>query len=286
MRHLLLLFCGLGLTLVGGCAREGDENLGLGARHGSVDLAHLTRPAELVRALFQAGRLVDGPLGAHRFVGASTIKVEPPGQAAELLEETYRVNADGHGAVHLWHDNSRGQGTEAIITEGTLYVRPRYGRFVRRRPEGDELDRLRAQVEGVPAGYVELLAPFLTVQELGPARVSGRPALRLALKVSPTASAPKESEPGRRWRESLRILSVEGELTLDTQTGIALEARLEARYAFAGPNERGPVVVTLGYKQWGETPEAVLAPADALETPRRVRPMIERNSLLDGLVTR
>src|SRR5947207_11425068 len=46
------------------------------------------------------------------------------------------------------HDNTRGYGVEATFTGGAFYVRPRYARFSKRRPEPDEIDRLRASVEG------------------------------------------------------------------------------------------------------------------------------------------
>jgi hypothetical protein len=272
--------------LSGACRREGDENLGIGGRRDAIDLQHLTRPAELVRALGQPGRLTDAKLGPHRLMASSSIRVTAPSGTTEQLDETYRLDADGAGAFHLWHDNSRDGGAEGVVSDGELYVRPRYGHFVKRRPEGDEVDRLRVLVEAVPAGYLELLEPWLVVRETGPSLVGGRPAVKLQLRAAGSRRWREESEPGRKWRQTVQVDSLDGDLAVDAQTGTALEGRIDATYRFEREGERSPFKVTLQYKQWSDVPEAILAPAESMDAPRRARPMVDRNSLLDGLVTR
>jgi hypothetical protein len=273
------------MSLPAACMRDGDENLGIGGRRGAIDLRELTRPEVLVRAISQPGRTIEARKGAHRWMATSSIKVATPNAPPYELSETYRLDTDGRAALHLWHDNDHGTGAEAVLSDGLLYVRPRYGRFVKRRPEGDEVDRLRAQVEGVPAGYLELLQPWLVIREKGRSEVSGRPAIKLELKAAPNAAPPKESEATRKWRQTLKVEYLEGELVVDAQTGIPVEGRLDAAYRFEREGEKAPVKVTLAYKQWSDVPEAILAPPDAIDEPRRTRPILERNQLLDGLVT-
>src|SRR5581483_3680563 len=132
------------LVLLGlaGCSHPGEENLGLKqAPVATVDPAQLTQPAQLVRALSLPGATRDALLGAHHFEATGTLKIEPPGKPAESLAETWKLDTDGKGAVHLLHENDHRTGMEAIAAGGLLYVRPRFGKFVERKPEPDELER-------------------------------------------------------------------------------------------------------------------------------------------------
>ena len=274
-----------------GCSRPSDENLGLTSRGGStqVDVQKLTQPPELARALGQPGAGFDAQLGARHVEASGTLKLEPPGKPAEQLDESYRLDSDGKGALHLMHESSRGSGFEAVVTGGELTVRPRGGRFVRHKPEGDEVDRLRATVEGVAADYVKLLERWLQVHEVGHSQVAGRAARKLKLSAAPQpAPAPKETDPGKRWRDTIAVRFVDGELDVDEATGAPLAVRLDAAYSFQRDNGNGekssPFAVTLSYKSaMTTTPEAIVAPADAVIAPRRSRPMLDLKELLEGL---
>ncbi len=284
MRSSFVLFA----LIAGGCSHPGDENLGLSTRVASyaIDVAQLTRPAELERAVSLPGREVDKKLGAHRLEATSTLKIEPPGKPAETLEESYRLDSDGKGALHLVHENTRGGGTEAVVTGGELYVKARFGKFVRRRPEGDELDRLRATVEGVAGDYLQVLERWLQVKEEGHLQVAGRAGVRLKLSATASpASGPRESDPGKAWRDSVAVRYVDGELILDAASGALLAARLEASYTFEREGVKGPFSVTVSYKQTAAASEADAfgAPAEAVASPHRVRPMLDRQELLEGL---
>src|SRR5258708_3858432 len=170
-----LAACGRGPT---------EESLGLAAaRPVAVDVARLATPRELVHALQLPGAELDKRLGAHRMEARSSLKMEPPGREVEQLDESYRVDSDGKGAVHLVHDNSR-DGLEAVALGGVLYVKPRYGHWTRRRPEGNDVERLRDNVEGVAAAYLELLSRWLVVKELPRTEINGHPAVRLALSAA------------------------------------------------------------------------------------------------------
>src|SRR3954466_15027919 len=116
MRSSLVLFALAGIAAQG-CSHPGDENLGLSTRAANyaIDVAQLAKPAELERAVSLPGRELDKKLGAHRLEASSLLKIEPPGKPLETLEETYKLDADGKGALHLVHENTRGAGNEAVV---------------------------------------------------------------------------------------------------------------------------------------------------------------------------
>src|SRR4051812_28449861 len=122
--------CLLVLVAVG-CRGSGQENLGLSGGGSAVDVAKLSNVDELVRALALSGRELDAGLGAHRMDATSKLQLEQPGKERQTLEESFVVQSNAKGAVHLLHDNSRGNGFEAIAVGDQLYVKPRYGRYVR-----------------------------------------------------------------------------------------------------------------------------------------------------------
>ena len=85
--------------------------------------------------------------------------------------------------MHLAHDNSRGNGFEAVALGDDLYVKPRYGKFVRRKIEGDELERLRATAETAAASDLRLVQRFVQVREAGTATVAGHAGVKLTLSA-------------------------------------------------------------------------------------------------------
>ena len=271
------------LLLLCGCGHHGDENLGLSSGKGaSIDVSKLAQPDELVRALSLSGRALDDKLGAHAMSATESVKLELGDGKTAQLDETFSVQADGHGGVHLVHDNSRGNGFEAIAMGEDLYVKPRYGKFVRRKVEGDELERLRASAETAAASDLKLIARFVQAREAGTATVAGHAGVKVSLSARPTPDAPvTESEPGRKWRATLNVRYIDGDAVLDAKTGAPLSVRLDAQYTFERDGK--PVQATLKYQQTTAAPsEAVAAPAD-FATLDRPRPMLDRQELLEGL---
>jgi hypothetical protein len=272
----------LPLALVIGCHSSGQENLGLSGRATAVDVAKLAQPDELVRALALSGEDLDARLGAHKMDASSTLKLESAARETQALEETFAVEADGAGSVHLLHDNSRGNGFEAVATGGQLYVKPRYGRFTRRRIEGDELGRLRISAETPAAAYVRLLQPWLQVHEAGAVSIAGHAGVKLKLSARTSPSqTPTDAEPGHQWRQTLQVRYVDGDVVLDAKTGAPLQVRLEAAYGFTRDGK--PVQAALSFKQMTTSAtSAIGAPADFVELGRP-RPILDKQQLLEGL---
>jgi hypothetical protein len=293
-----------------GCRRVGDEELGLrSAEETRVSLDRLTEPEQLLRALDQAGSTLEARLGPRGLDLSHTVELSAGDGALERtdkIEQTFRFDTDGHGAFRLlrelghphalapapgrtddetapktWVDQSA-QGMEAIALAGHLYVRGRFGRFIDRRPEPGELDRLRALCEGVLHDDLALLAPFLTIDDRGQGRVNGRRTRRLALgKRDRGRTAARDEDPRRAWRASIEVESLTGEVELDEETGAPLRASLDARYRV--PQKTPPLRVHLALRQEPRSASTIEAPADAVPAPRRPRPTVERNQLLEGL---
>jgi hypothetical protein len=247
----------------------------------TVDVSRLATPEELLHALLLPGAELDKRLGPHRLEATSSLKMQPPGSPVEDLEETYRLDSDGKGALHLVHNNAR-DGLEAVVDNGVVYTKPRYGHWTRRRPEGDDVARLRENVEGAAGAYVELLARWLEVKEVARGDVDGHPAVRLALSARRAPASGNEKLPYKKWRDTVKVERLDGEWTLDAASGAPLGGRLEASYTFERSDLKGPVVTTLKFEQRSAPAAPIVAPDDAVE-PRRARPMLERDQLLDGL---
>jgi hypothetical protein len=270
------------VLVLSACAHHGDENLGLGGKNAQVDLARLTDPEVLLRALSLSGKALDELLGAHRMDASAVTKLTLQGPRQATLEDTFLVQSDAHGAVHVLHDNSRGNGFEAVALNEELYVKPRYGKFVRRRVEADEVERLRAAAETNAAADLRLLSRFLIVREAGDAEVAGHAGKKLSLtaKTAPGPSVP-ESESGRRWRESVDVRYIDGDVILDKKTGVPLTVRIEASYTFVRDGK--PLWANLSYKQTTSADVGPIAAPVDCGTIGRVRPMLDRQTLLEGL---
>jgi hypothetical protein len=271
----------LALLTVAACHDRGDENLGLSGGRVAVDVAALAQPEELERALQLSGKELDARLGAHRMEATASLKLEQPGRPVETLEESFLIESDGRGAVHLLHDNGHGYGMEAVAIGDDLYSRARYGHYSRHRPEGDELERLRATAETPAVGYVRLLQRFIAVHEAGRLDVAGHAGIKLKLSATAAVRPAREVEPGRRWRETVRPRYLEGEVVLDGRTGAPLLLKLDTSYTFERDGK--PLTVTVAFKQSTVPFSGAISPPTEYTTLNRPRPMLDRQILLDGL---
>ena len=266
-----------------GCRHDGDENLGLArARPAAVDVGALAKTGELEKALAMPSTEIARAIGAHRFTATTKLDVSS-GETRDSLEETFRLDVDARGWSHLVHEDSHGNGSEAIAAGGDYFVRPRWGRFVRRSPEGDEVERARDEMETVLAGYFQVLGRFASRALDGETTVAGRRALKVKLALAPTPAAFTDEDPAHAWRSSARVSALDGEVDVDAASGAPLAARLDARYS-AKRGDRA-IEVALAYRGSVEPgAPAVAAPADSIAT-ERPRPLVERQQLLDGLAT-
>lgn len=318
----LSLGLSLDLALTAGCAREGDENLGLsglsepaaGRVMDSKKLAKFDTLLEVVTQPYASGPLVR--LLPHRLEVHTSWKIRPPPppdkraathEAAPVaLEEDALLESDGKGGLHVLHNNDHGYGSEAVVLGETLYIRMRYGPYVRRHVEGDEVARLSAAAADTGAALLEALAPWLEPSASTPVAAFGRPALRVTLRARsepvrsrllPGKNAGSQAVP-KAWRQGLRVESLDGVAVLDQASGAVLGLRLaavfhapragEAKGGAASPQAPQVTVEVTHRSTVDALGQAVTlaAPKDAIDTPVRPRPLLDQRELLDGLVPR
>jgi hypothetical protein len=293
--------------LAASCHRGGDENLGLKTEaQAPVAVDRLTEADALLAALRQPMGEVERKLGARGMELAQTLELagDDHGHArTDRIDEVVHLDTDGEGGFHLVREldhplelapapkpedslepakmvDPAAQGMEAIEIEGRWFVRDRYGRFVERRPEPGELDRVRNLGERVLGDDVALLLPFCTIEDRGSGELLGRKTKKLALSLrAQPADRASETDPRRAWRAEMTVASLSGTLELDAATGAPLAATLEARYRVPGKK----LDVRLVLKQEARAAVALAAPTEAIVAPHRPRPTVERNQLLDGL---
>jgi hypothetical protein len=243
-------------------------------------------PAELQRLLATTHDDVWRRLGPHRFRAQSTMRVSSPGSdRPDELTDEYLLEAGGGGRYHALHQNSRDLGFEHYFLNGELFVRPRYGRFVRRHPEEGEADRVRASTYGALAATGELLGRFITATSEGPVTAGGRAAVRLRLALAPTPgpAAAADAAGPRAWRATVTPSALGGTVDVDAATGVPLAASLKAEFSFRQGDRtaRAELEQTSAVEPGVDPPLA--APA-ATPEPRRLRYHLERKQLLDGLI--
>lgn len=288
MPRLLLLGLLLGLS---SCRDGGDENLGLGQRRRDlvVDLKGLHRPGEIEKALALPQRELAARLGPHRFVGTTHLALIA-GESRDTLDEEVRLASDSKGGLHLVREDSHQRGFEWLFVDGQLHVRPRYGQFVHRSPEGDELERRRDELAGQLLGYLAVLGRFTSRAVDGSEAVAGRQAIRVKLARAAAPSPPKDSDPRHAWRKTITVDRLDGTVWLEKSTGTPLGSRLAAHYRCERPLREGggavPIDVEIQFDGQVEPLAAdftVAAPAVSAASPTRPRPLVDRQLLLDGL---
>lgn len=282
---LLRLLIAALFAATAGCRHEGDENLGLaGKRHDlTIDVSSLAQAGELEKALALPSEEVQARLGAHR-LEAVTKLVLGSGDSADTLDESFRLDVDGKGGSHLVRESSHGYGIEAIAAGRAYYVKPRYGRFVRRAPEGDEVARARDEVQGLGAAYLGLLGRFAARSSAGTVDYHGRSAVKVKLALAGSPGAFSDPDPAHAWRADVAVSALEGEAWVDEKTGAPLHVTLDAKYR--SHRDAREVAVSMHYQsdvlELGAI-EPIAAPADAAPPIARARPLLDRQALLDGL---
>ena len=216
--------------------------------------------------------------------------------AAATLEEKRSIELDGQGSLRVSNQNDHGYGIEAIVDREYLYMRLQNAPFVRRLPEGDEVDRLRAVAYEPGSALLETVASALYLSPPSETTRLGRPAWAVALSRQDGVAPRRSSDvPGKAWRGNVIVEAIEGQAVIDRQRGALLELKLSVRFQAA----RGPVpagtpavegervqveaqhelhVVALGNKV-----EEVKAPGEWIEPPMRPRPTLDKQELLNGL---
>ncbi len=280
------------LLLCAGCRHEADERLGLDEKKSQheFDPTALASGAELEKAVGLTSAEAAKKLGAHKLVQSAKLQLAV-GEAKDALDETWTMEVDARGNAHLNHENSHDTGFETWFLDGQAYVRPRYGRFVRRLAEGDEIERARDEQQGVFASWLAVLGRWAARKDGGAVTHLGRPAHKIVLSLDGSPSRLRDKDPNHQWRKQMMVSALSGEVIVDDASGAPLHAVLDASYtAPRGTMEAtkpGEVAVTLSYRADVQDLGAVAQlqpPADFVPALVRPRPLVDKQVLLDGLI--
>lgn len=244
-------------------------------------------PAELDRAMASGHDAVLAALGPHRWSIETRTVVEEGGKPTDDLADKSVLELGDKGAFHGVYTNSADYGRESIFLDGKLYLRPRYQRWHGRAPEtAAEPAQIRASYYDAIAATWELIAPGAELTDKGAlASVGGRAGRKVQVKLAPTPrDNPPEPRSQRRWREARTVTALDGEITLDAETGVPLAATLAGAITFSREGRRFTMKVGLtATVELGAT--VITAPPDAevVATPSRRGEVDERDYLLHGI---
>ncbi len=253
-----------------------------------IDVAKAaSSPAELARALAMPHHVSAAALGAHVFRGASKLRVVEGADEVEAIDDTTAIDYAADGSFRAILDNSRDYGRHAIYAGGTLYLRPRFGKYHARAPtERDEPAAICDEVYATFGDYFDLASNRVAVADAGAATVAGRSGRAITLSKAASERPRKQTLAQRKWRETIAVESIDGEVVLDDETGAVLRGKLTASVQFVrdGRTFQMTVEATHAIESVGGA-VAVEAPAEdeIVATPHRSHELEERDALLEGI---
>ena len=181
---------------------------------------------------------VTARLGAHRLTCKSTLQTRVVGSAPRKVVQQMVLSVDRKGRFTAVKHTGPQHGQEVIWTGDWLYPRQRHGKFLRRRARAGEPRKTANRLAGYLPAYIKLLAPYLILEARGETTHEQRKALRLSLALAPGATAPPATSSTpmpRRWRQTIKVQSLEGMVLLDARTGVVLSVDLTAAWTFTPP---------------------------------------------------
>jgi len=221
-------------------------------------------------------------VGAHRFSSTDRIVITV-GDSTDVLEEKHTLEVSRDGAYRAVTENSKDQGREIVFVAGDIFVRPRYGTFIRRRPESGEASRLRAETFGTLPAALEYLGRFVDVKDEGTATWEGRDVRQFALGLLHQPRPHKvEDQPARAWRSTVEVQELSGTVRIDVKTRCVLQAALKAQYTFRRGDETARATFQYDGTLLPATEVAIAVP-DHVPRPVRRRYHAEQQELLKGL---
>lgn len=246
-----------------------------------------TDPAELVRALLATHSSNAEALGPHRFVAESKTELSEGTTPLETLVEHRQIQYASASKFFSQYENDAGYGREAIFVDGTLYLRPRYGKYNRRLPESaEEPPAICDENHGSLGAYADLLAPGMEITDKGESNLDGRTVRVIAVGLKKGTQTPaSESLAHKQWRASRQVNDLSGEITLDVKTGAALSAKLAGTVGFSRDGKRLTMRVSIDHKLSLQAPEEIRAPdpSECVDVFERRTEVDERDQLLDGI---
>lgn len=266
-----------------------------------IDASALGEKPELAQRVLRMGAAeATERLGPHRFSASLSLGWTNGGKTEELKEKRTLAEAAGglSGDFHGASENSRDQGLEIIRVHNAVFARSRYGKFRQRLRDRGMAEREREELYGAVRDFETLFKGQLKLASLGSVTVRGRPAVKFAVSLAPQRSASSEeaslpvpatpkggADEGTARRgaffEKSKPKSAQGQLSIDAQTAVLLESRLEGVLTAPSPNGKDVLVrlvVETAVNEIGKDP-GIKAPAEFLpdaDKPAGIAAALER----------
>ncbi len=299
IRHILSRICTLTLSIaLISCGGEGTPDTALNGLVVStnkspvrLDLTRLTTDiSEFTRSLSLRHSYVSKQIGAHTFLGRSRIELHQGDKEVAVLADETGIVLDKAGNYQASLKNSHDYGREAYFVDGTMYLRPRYGKFHRRPPTSThEPTQVREEIFATLDAYWGLLAAGAAIEKVTTTTFSGRDAKLVTLgKATEPRKRPIEEDTSREWRNTIVVSNLAGEATLDNTTGIVLAADITGTITYTQEDKPFRMTIHIMHKlaDFGQTPTVVApAPEQTVSAYQYQREFKDRNTLLRGLTT-
>ncbi len=267
------------IVVAAGCARPAPP----AAPSAFDELAVAVEPAALVAKLKKVG-------GAH-FHGTGYWRVSsrqaPTGDdapTADAVTTTTDVWLDARGHFRLVETNDQDGGREVVLHERDLSVGLRYGKMTRRPAQEPEPTRFLQEAVGAPGAAWDVVRRFAVAD-----RIDGQPGpaapRTYRLRPDPSSGAVhtapiSETTSLRKWRETIAVQSLNGEVSLHGANNLPIAFTLKARFTATRDGEplEGELAVTTSIDDIGST--APIAPPASEELHLRPRTILEERALL------
>ena len=242
---------------------------------------------ELVRALATPHHQLHAALGPHQIAATSSVEVSKGGKPVASIADKTVIAVDEKGHFRAEVDNNRDYGRHAIFVAGSLYLRPRYGKYHKRTPNTpEEPAELLDEIYSTSSAYFDLLWTGAELSDRGPASVGNRATRKIEISKAPSpADRPTESVTQRKWRETVVVDAVKGEIVLDAATGAPLSVNLEGEIRYVRESVQHAMKLAVRHQiEPGPVPP-IEPPAEdqTVSAPTVSGEVAERRKLLEGL---
>jgi hypothetical protein len=270
LKRIVLGLAVAGVTLsAAGCGREGGGSSLTPAEQ--LDAA--LRPAALAAALKKLP-------GAH-LSGSTLFRVVPTARKTgdepnDAITTKTELWLDRQGQYRLVENNDQDGGREVVLFGRDLAVAIKPGKMIKRAAQEPEPTRVLEEAVSGPWAAWETVRRFATVERAGDVLRVGRSA-----RAVPVAASFAETTPLRRWRDSISLQSLEGEVRLDPKLGVPLAFDLKAHFTAIRQDKlvlTGEMTVSTRLDGVGHTPVIAAPVAEVL--PQRQRTILEERALL------
>ncbi|MBX5482435.1 MAG: hypothetical protein IRZ16_11460 [Myxococcaceae bacterium] len=203
-------------------------------------------------------------LGPHKYTANVSFEWTAGKRTVKLQETRTLIAGRGgfDGDFHAIIENDRNQGLEVIRVGGDVYARHRFQKFRHRKRDRGVAERERDEVYGAIRDFDALFRGRLALKPVGTASVDDRTVWRYTVSLAPdaprvaaasTLPPPQFAKGGpdadtqRRLRffDHREPLSLSGEVMVDAETSVVLEARLEGVLQAPGDEGQEPARLRL-----------------------------------------